>query len=93
MLGRVGSVCAPCWRSCMSKLEPAKSGDLSDTSLEYCAKGWRSLLRSVRVHNRQPSAVENLCVVDVEIQIVVDLNTPIKKAKTPTVATGSLMLP
>lgn len=45
--GRAGSVCAPCWRSCTCKLEPAKSGDSSDTSLGYYTREWRSLPRSV----------------------------------------------
>lgn len=40
--GRAESVFAACWRSCMCRLECAKSGDLSDTSLAYYARGWRS---------------------------------------------------
>lgn len=49
-LGRAESACVPCWRSCMYKLEPAKSGDSSDTSLGYYARKWRSSLRSVTSH-------------------------------------------
>lgn len=30
----------------MYRLEPAKSGDSSDTSLEYYTREWKSLLRS-----------------------------------------------
>lgn len=54
-LGRAGSVCIPCWRSFMYKLEPARSGVSSDISLEYYAKEWRSWLRSVTSYSNNVS--------------------------------------
>lgn len=44
---RVASACTTYWKSCTSKLEPAKSGGSSDTSLGYYTNESKSLLRSV----------------------------------------------
>lgn len=44
---RVVSACTLFWKSCTSKLEPAKSGGSSDTFLGYYANESKFLLRSV----------------------------------------------
>lgn len=49
-LDRVELVCVHCSRSCMHTLEPARSGGLLDTSLEYYAREWRFSPRSVLWH-------------------------------------------